>query len=44
MGKVTIVLESKTQSLQEVYDLAKVMVEGAEIPEDVEVFVVPGDD
>ena len=44
MGKVTIILESKTQTTQEVYDLATAMVEGTEIPEEVEVFVVPSDE
>ena len=44
MGKVTIIIESKTQTTQDVYDLAKAMIEGAEIPEEVEVYVVPSDE
>jgi len=42
--KVIIILESETQSTQDIYDLATAIVEGAEIPEDVKVDIIPSNE
>ena len=44
MGQVTISIESDTQTTQELWDLATAMVEGTEMPDEVEVKIIPSNE